>query len=270
MASEPVAASEAVLVSPCGAGAGGATGVSVSACGTGTFRTGVWGRGVGFSIGCAGLAGPFTAVLPMAGLAMPTTLTEFPLTFTGRSMGSWMPFPESTPGDPSAWVSAVDPPPLDEPPPCEPPPCEPPPVGAAGVLPPRGVPGSSLWVRPPVLVPVTPGLVPGGAVGTAVARGRVEQPDDIDRVAADVDRHVHRELKRVAGTDSRRTDRGALRTGVGVRGARREGERSTCAPTVWPDHFGESASWLPAFRRCTRASARTGINATNVRAGSGR
>lgn len=120
-----------------------------------------------------------------------------------------------------------------------------------------------------VLRAVAVGLLLGGVVGTPVAEGRVEQAHDVDRVPADVDRHVHRQLNRVAGADARRTDRGALRAGVGVRGAGREGERPTrdqqCGQTT---SANLPHGFLPSGG--VRASARTGINATNARAGSGR
>lgn len=36
--------------------------------------------------------------LARTGLPTPTTLTELPLTLTGRSTGTWIPIPERTPG----------------------------------------------------------------------------------------------------------------------------------------------------------------------------
>ncbi|GAA3107763.1 hypothetical protein GCM10020254_62070 [Streptomyces goshikiensis] len=42
------------------------------------------------------------------GLPIPTTLTPLPLTFSGRSTGSWIPLPDSTPGEsfPLPWALA--------------------------------------------------------------------------------------------------------------------------------------------------------------------
>ncbi|EFK98980.1 predicted protein [Streptomyces sp. SPB78] len=56
-----------------------------------------------------------------------------------------------------------------------------------------------------------------------VAEGRVQQADHVDAVAGKVDRHVHGDLGQVAGGDAGGTDGGALGTGVGEGGARRDG-----------------------------------------------
>lgn len=58
----------------------------------------------------------FSEWLPKTGLRSPTTLTLSPLMFTGRSIGSWMPLPDTAPGEPFSAEAAVAPPPLAEPP----------------------------------------------------------------------------------------------------------------------------------------------------------
>ncbi|AKN73138.1 hypothetical protein QR97_28300 [Streptomyces sp. PBH53] len=60
-------------------------------------------------------APPFPALLlaqalPAAGLSSPTTFTVLPQTFTGTCTGSWMPLPETSPGEPAAEPSAPAPP----------------------------------------------------------------------------------------------------------------------------------------------------------------
>ncbi|EFL37696.1 hypothetical protein SSRG_00500 [Streptomyces griseoflavus Tu4000] len=47
-----------------------------------------------------------TQVLPAAELRSPTTFTVLPHTFTGTCTGSWMVFPDPTPGEPAATPSA--------------------------------------------------------------------------------------------------------------------------------------------------------------------
>lgn len=59
----------------------------------------------------AGGASSLTAVLPKDGLPMPTTFTELPDTFSGRSTGSSSPLPDSTPGEPCVLPAACAPPP---------------------------------------------------------------------------------------------------------------------------------------------------------------
>src|SRR5690606_172376 len=63
-------------------------------------------------------------------------------------------------------------------------------------------------------------------VRALVAERRVESGDHVDRVAADVDRDVHRGLDVVAGHDARRALRGAFRLRVGEGGAAAQGQNA--------------------------------------------
>src|SRR5690606_34624541 len=63
-------------------------------------------------------------------------------------------------------------------------------------------------------------------VRALVAERRVEGGDHVDRVAADVDRDVHRGLDVVAGHDARRALRGAFRLRVGEGGAAAQGQNA--------------------------------------------
>ncbi|GAA5017200.1 hypothetical protein GCM10025734_67630 [Kitasatospora paranensis] len=72
-----------------------------------------------------------------------------------------------------------------------------------------------------------PAVVAGGDVAALVAVGGVEQPDDVDGVAARVDGDVHRNLHRVPGADAGRVRRAALGLAAGRVGVTRGGGQDT-------------------------------------------
>lgn len=87
-----------------------------SACTGGTvLSTGSLGLagGVRGSVGSSGRSPEvLDDSLPKTGLSMPTMFAVLPLTFTGRSTGSWTPLPEITPGESFVTCSAEAPPDL--------------------------------------------------------------------------------------------------------------------------------------------------------------
>jgi hypothetical protein len=75
-------------------------------------------------------------------------------------------------------------------------------VVAAAVMAPAVV--TAALVAATVVTPAVVAATSVAVVVAVVAEGRVADADDVDAVAADVHRHVHRRLDRVTGTHARR------------------------------------------------------------------